>query len=191
MKARGWKIDDGSWNGSVGTPVSAAARAAQNGAHGVTRPTFRIGRWPLRLCVFTLMLGFSCLGVHAQTNYSIDWHTIDGAGGTSTGGVYSVSGTVGQPDAGGPMTNGQYSVTGGFWVLPTAIQTEGAPTLTITAAGAGQAQVSWSPETGTTWVLQERTSLTSGSWSNSASGSTNPIVVPATGSTRLYRLHKP
>ena len=45
---------------------------------------------------------------YAQT-YSIDWSTIDGGGGTSTGGVYSVSGTIGQPDAGGPMTNGQYS----------------------------------------------------------------------------------
>ena len=56
----------------------------------------------------------------ALAQYAIDWHTIDGGGGTSTGGVYSVSGTVGQPDAGGPMTNGQYSVTGGFWALPTA-----------------------------------------------------------------------
>ena len=28
-------------------------------------------------------------------NYSIDWSTIDGGGGTSTGGVYTVSGTIG------------------------------------------------------------------------------------------------
>ena len=40
-------------------------------------------------------------GALAQT-YSIDWYTIDGGGGTSTGGVYSVSGTIGQPDAGRP-----------------------------------------------------------------------------------------
>ena len=31
-------------------------------------------------------------------------------GGTSTGGVYSLSGTIGQPDAGGPMTGGQYAL---------------------------------------------------------------------------------
>jgi hypothetical protein len=30
-------------------------------------------------------------------SYSIDWFTIDGGGGTSTG-VYSVSGTIGQQD---------------------------------------------------------------------------------------------
>src|SRR5512141_2642690 len=79
----------------------------------------------------------------AQT-YSIDWHTIDGGGGTSTGGVYSVSGTIGQPDAGGPMTNGQYSVTGGFWALPTAVPVAGAPSLTIVPATPGHATLSWS-----------------------------------------------
>ncbi|HWN96366.1 MAG TPA: hypothetical protein VNT99_15150, partial [Methylomirabilota bacterium] len=47
-------------------------------------------------------------------SYSIDWFTIDGGGGTSTGGVYSVSGTIGQPDA-GTMSGGNYSLAGGFW----------------------------------------------------------------------------
>ena len=47
-------------------------------------------------------------------SYSIDWFTIDGGGGTSTGGVYSVSGTIGQPDA-GAMSGGSYALTGGFW----------------------------------------------------------------------------
>jgi hypothetical protein len=50
---------------------------------------------------------------HAQS-YSIDWFTIDGGGGASTGGVYSVSGTIGQPDA-GVMSGGHYSLAGGFW----------------------------------------------------------------------------
>jgi hypothetical protein len=114
---------------------------------------------------------------------------MDGGGGTSTGGVYAVSGTIGQPDAGGPMTNGQYAVTGGFWVLPEAVQTEGAPTLSITSAGAGQATVSWTPPS-TNWVLQESVNLTSG-WTNSVSGATNPVVVPATLPKKFYRLFKP
>jgi len=54
------------------------------------------------------------LVVQAQT-YSIDWFTIDGGGGTSTGGVYSVSGTIGQPDAGPAMTGATFTVLGGFW----------------------------------------------------------------------------
>lgn len=59
------------------------------------------------------------LGVMAITRadtYSIPWWTVDGGGGTSTGGGYSLSGTVGQPDAGGPMTGGSYALSGGFWV---------------------------------------------------------------------------
>jgi len=47
--------------------------------------------------------------------YSVDWYKISGGGGTSTGGVHSVSGTIGQPDAGGPLTGGGYSFTGGVW----------------------------------------------------------------------------
>ena len=125
----------------------------------------------------------------AQT-YSIDWSTIDGGGGTSTGGVYSVSGTIGQPDAGGPMTNGQYSVTGGFWVLPTAIQTGGAPTLAIVPATPGNATISWTPNT-PGWILQETWVLSPANWTNSPSGSANPIVVPAITPSKFYRLFKP
>jgi hypothetical protein len=122
--------------------------------------------------------------------YSIDWHTIDGGGGTSTGGVYSVSGTIGQPDAGVTMTNGQFAITGGFWALPTAIQVGGAPTLTIAPASPGQATLSWTPATPGS-VLQETWSLSPANWTNSPSGSTNGVVVPATLPSRFYRLHKP
>ena len=81
-------------------------------------------------------------------SFSIDWFTIDGGGGgTSTGGVYSVTGTIGQPDAGVPMTSGQYSVTGGFWALPTAVQVSGASTLTIVPAAPGNATLTWTPTT--------------------------------------------
>ena len=94
---------------------------------------------------------------HAQS-YTIDWSTVDGGGGTSTGGVYSVSGTIGQADAGGPMTNGQHSVTGGFWALPTGVQVPGAPMLTIAPATPGNATISWSPNT-PGFVLQQTWSL--------------------------------
>ena len=140
------------------------------------------------LVVGCSMLVVGCFSLLAQ--YAIDWSTIDGGGGTSTNGPYSLSGTIGQPDAGPTMTNGPYALTGGFWALPQAIQTEGAPTLMIAPAGAGQASISWTPPA-TNWVLQERLSLTSGSWSNSSSGATNPVVVPATVPTKFYRLFKP
>jgi len=122
--------------------------------------------------------------------YSIDWFTIDGGGGTSTGGVYSVSGTIGQPDAGGPMTNGQYSVAGGFWALPAAIQVVGAPMLTIVPATPGNAMISWTPNT-PGYVLQETLVLSPANWTNSVSGSANPVIVPTAMPTKFYRLFKP
>jgi hypothetical protein len=88
------------------------------------------------------------------------------------------------------MTNGQYSVTGGFWALPHAVQVGGAPILTIVPAGPNQAQISWSPTT-PGFVLQETLSLSPTNWVNSASGATNPIVVPAALPTKFYRLNKP
>jgi hypothetical protein len=49
-------------------------------------------------------------------SFEITWYTID-AGGTSnaSGGVFSLSGTIGQPDAGPVMTGGNFSLSGGFW----------------------------------------------------------------------------
>jgi hypothetical protein len=51
--------------------------------------------------------------VHAQ-EFSIDWYVIRGGGGTSTGGGYELSGTIGQPDA-GSLAGGGYDMNGGFW----------------------------------------------------------------------------
>ena len=48
-------------------------------------------------------------------NYDLSWHTVDGGGHMfSTGGTFSLGGTIGQPDA-GMMTGGQFQLTGGFW----------------------------------------------------------------------------
>ncbi|MEI7941151.1 MAG: hypothetical protein WCK27_31130, partial [Verrucomicrobiota bacterium] len=104
-----------------------------------------------------LMLWLAPLALSAQS-YSIDWSKIAGGGGTSTGGVYTVSGTIGQHDAGGPLTNGVYSLTGGYWALPIAVQTTNAPTLAIIPAAPGWATISWTPPT-PGFVLQETTSL--------------------------------
>lgn len=50
---------------------------------------------------------------HAQT-YDLTWNTVDGGGASSTGGVFELSGTIGQPDA-GVLAGGTYTLTGGFW----------------------------------------------------------------------------
>ena len=121
-------------------------------------------------------------------SYSIDWHTIDGGGGTSIGGGYALSGTIGQPDATpSPMAAGSVAVNGGFWALPIAVQTAGGPLLSILASAPGFATISWTPDT-PGCVLQQNTNILTTNWVDSASGTTNPIVVPITTPTMFYRL---
>jgi len=147
-----------------------------------------------RALAFCILTFATCLRALGQS-YSIDWFTIDG-GGTSTGGVYSVTGTIGQPDASQQaMTGGNYSLVGGFWSL-IAVQTPGAPLLSIFRTTTNTVAVSWpSPSTG--WSLQQNTnSVSSLNWSNVTSGiqddsTTKTLVVnPPTGN-RFYRLRGP
>ncbi|MFK7960232.1 MAG: hypothetical protein AB8G96_06870 [Phycisphaerales bacterium] len=45
---------------------------------------------------------------------SIDWWSVDGGGGASGGGDWSLTAAIGQADA-GPMAGGEWLVDGGFW----------------------------------------------------------------------------
>jgi hypothetical protein len=109
--------------------------------------------------------------------------------------VYSVTGTIGQPDA-GAMSGGNYTLQGGFWGVIAAVQTPGAPLLSIIRTTTNTVAVFWpSPSTG--FTLQQNTNgLSSVNWSNVTSGllddgTTKTLIVnPPTGN-RFYRLSKP
>ena len=126
-------------------------------------------------------------------SYSIDWFKVSGGGGTSTGGVYSVSSTIGQHDAGGPMTGGNYSLTGGFWALISVVQTPGAPTLYISQSG-NTVKVYWQAVSG--WNLQQNSNLANpGGWSvNSSwatSNGTNYLNIASPTGNLFFRLSNP
>ena len=56
----------------------------------------------------------------APSAFDLSWWTVDGGGGSLAGGSYSLSGTIGQPDA-GALAGGAYTLSGGFWsALPSA-----------------------------------------------------------------------
>lgn len=61
--------------------------------------------------IVALVLGVACC---AQAEYEISWYSIDGGGGTSTGGPYSLTGTIGQADT-GVSSGGSYVLSAGFW----------------------------------------------------------------------------
>src|SRR5580658_1993955 len=115
----------------------------------------------------------SALSSAQAQNYAINWYKVAGGGGTSTGSTYTVSGTIGQPDASGTMSGGNYSLTGGFWSMISVIQTPGAPTLYISQSGA-TVTVYW--QNVANWTLQQNGNLTvPAGWGNS-SGTTQSNV---------------
>lgn len=140
-----------------------------------------------------LTIGTSLFAAAALAqSYSIGWHTTDGGSGTSTGGVFTVSGTVGQPDANSqPMTNGNFSLTGGFWSV-VAVQSADAPLLSVERQGAG-VRVFW-PLPAPGFVLDQGLTVT-GAWLQvsfpyTTNASDISISVPAPTGSKFYRLRK-
>jgi len=122
----------------------------------------------------------------------VPWSKIAGGGGLqSTGGVYAVSGTIGQPDA-GKLSGGHYTLDGGFWSI-NVVQTSGAPLLSVERLG-GAVRVYW-PLPATGFLLDQSLTVT-GAWSQvSFPYTTNvthiSITVPAPAGNTFYRLRQP
>ena len=139
-----------------------------------------------------LLFAMSPAKLQSQT-YSINWQTVDGGGGTSTGGVYAVSGTIGQSDA-GTMSGGGYSLTGGFWV-PYAAPAPGPPPLLGIQLTDNVVMVYWpSPSTGL--KPQVNTNLGTPNWVTPVetvqdNGSIKYLLVSPPAGKRFYRLKHP
>ena len=134
--------------------------------------------------IIVLLLFVGSLAVLSST---IGWHTADAGGGTVASTNYRISGTIGQLDAAPEMKSSTFRIQGGFWVLPVAVQSPGGPTLFIKPDSPGYARIWWfPPKPG--FHLQYSDDLTSAAWTDSVSGVTNPVVVPATYPVRYYRL---
>ncbi len=172
---------------SLAGQVLQPAPSARGLAH--SKP-WRLALRPL-LC-FIILHSVFCLQALGQ--YAIDWWTIDSGGGTSTGSVYTVSGTIGQPDA-GLLSGGNYTLVGGFWGIVTAVQTPGAPLLSIAKTPTNAVAVWWpSPSTG--YRLQQNADLGTTSWSNvvltpSDNGTNKTVIISPPVGNLFFRLRYP
>jgi len=203
MKTRELNLEDGGWTtrsaldgggkrSATPLPRTGCANAASlSGAKAVSPHSKIWRRFVALLCFFILPSAF-CLRASGQS-YSIDWYTVAGGGGTSTGGTYAVSGTIGQHDAGGPMAGGSYSLTGGFWAIISVIQTPGLPNLIIRHSG-NSVIVSWPDPATNSYTLQQNGNLSNtGGWAtsvytiSSANGTNSITVTPPTGNL-FFRL---
>jgi len=70
-----------------------------------------VGKYGL---VFWIAFLIMSVASTASGKYDLSWYTIDGGGGRSTGGPYTLTGTIGQSDA-AYSTGGNYELLGGFW----------------------------------------------------------------------------
>ncbi|MHC4618821.1 MAG: hypothetical protein ACYTEQ_13840 [Planctomycetota bacterium] len=68
-----------------------------------------VARSAIGIILLTMFVASTATG-----EYELSWYTIDGGGGTSTGGPYALVGTIGQPDA-AYSAGGRYELLGGFW----------------------------------------------------------------------------
>jgi len=135
-----------------------------------------------------LFLSAVAAAVLAQ-NFAIPSFTVDGGGGTSSGGTFSVSGTIGQPDAAPVSAGGTFAVTGGFWSALQLVQTPEAPVLAFRGTG-GTVQVFW-PANAPGWILQTSPSMAAGTWTDvsgapAVSGPDQFHSFVITGTARLF-----
>ena len=52
--------------------------------------------------------------ISSQADYSLTWSSIDNGGGTSSGGKYTLSATIAQPESGNNFAEG-FELNAGFW----------------------------------------------------------------------------
>ncbi|MCB1098556.1 MAG: hypothetical protein KDN22_23490 [Verrucomicrobiae bacterium] len=141
------------------------------------------------------ILGMAAGNTSQAQQYAIEKYTIDSGGGTSSGGTYSVTGTIGQPDASGVSSSGKYTVSGGYWGgLLTIIPTTGAPELTITPSGKTSVKLTWK-DPDDAWVLSTTSSLKTGDWKASTfpmtqNGAKRSATVALPASPTFFRLQK-
>ncbi|MDQ1347855.1 MAG: hypothetical protein QG573_1229 [Acidobacteriota bacterium] len=82
----------------------------------------RRSRWGAAGLVAILLAAWASAGRLPAQVMDASWRTVDTGGGVAALGIYSVSGTAGQPDAGAPLVAGIYRVEGGFWPAAVSMQ---------------------------------------------------------------------
>ena len=116
---------------------------------------------------FIFLIGtFVVAGCFAQ-QYSLNWYKVSGGGGTSSGGGYVATGTVGQQDASGAMSGGGYSVKGGFWAIINVVQTPGLPNLVIVRNAPNSVKVLWPDAATNSYTLQQNANFATTNWASS------------------------
>jgi hypothetical protein len=137
------------------------------------------------------LAGVTWLGSALAQNYSLDWFSLDGGGGTSAGGNYALSGTIGEADA-GEMAGGSYSLMGGFWSILS--ESQPLPRLKISVTSTNTVLVIW-PSSAIGFVLEQNSTLLPDNWASVTEvpiddATTKSVVLDPGAGNRFLRLRK-
>ncbi len=122
--------------------------------------------------------------VLATGGYDLSWWTVDGGGhtfSTSADGVYSLGGTIGQPDA-GLLTGGDYTLAGGFWRGGAVVPPDDQFTLEVIVVGQGTVtrepdQAAYEQGTEVTLTADPAPDWTFVGWSGDVDSTENPVTL--------------
>lgn len=92
------------------------------------------------LALFLLLLPVAVSLAQSGGDYDLSWNTVDNGGGLATGGDFSLTGSIAQPDASNPLTGGSFALRGGFLLCATR---SAVADVSISDAGTGNAELSW------------------------------------------------
>jgi hypothetical protein len=132
---------------------------------------------------------------HAQSQRFQVIAFTDLGGSVSSGGAYTVSGTVGQPNV-GQSSNEQFGISDGFWNVVATLQTPDAPLVSVEQLANGSVRIFW-PLTADGFVLDHSPSIDPSSlWSpvqlpQETSATHISVTIPAPEEIRFYRLRSP
>ena len=137
--------------------------------------------------LFTLL---ACASSTVAQDRAVVASVIAGGGGRSSGSRFGVTGTVGQADATVARLSGsRFVVDGGFQATIVALQSPGAPLLTVTRSGESLT-VAW-PSGTVGWILQQSNALgPAANWADSSGVSDNSVQISSPMNDRFYRLRK-
>lgn len=130
--------------------------------------------------------------------YDLTWPTFAGGGGTSTAGVYTITGAI-APLQEARLHSADFTIDGGFCSIVAAIQTPGAPFLSVRLTETNTVVVSW-PITWPGFVLLENAEPHTAQWAEVATPPRIALtwdgkaekhhVVPVPVGKRFYGLRK-
>jgi hypothetical protein len=144
------------------------------------------------------LLLVTATALHADPRFVITKTTIDGGGARSTQTRFTLTGTIGQPEAAPQFSspNGRFSIEPGFWDRYTVVQTPGLPLLTIRRGIARDTAVLAWPVVVSGYVLEQSPELSPASWSVVLTpvvdtATEHTVTVPIDAPKKFFRLRAP